>query len=240
MPTITINSCNLTYNVNYQKGRKTVKLKMSSADCVEVTAPSRYPRCNIEKLLHKKTEWIMAQISRLATLAANPVNQSIAHGTQVLYQGQPYTLIIKYAHKSAVTLTSNQIILEFPTVHTTDMSRDITTALKGWYLDSANSLLAAKTAEWAARIEVTPIRIKLRDQKTRWGSCSSSGSINYNWRIVMAPPEVLDYLIIHELCHLRMPNHSQKFWQLVGQFSPNFKKCRDWLGTNGSLLTRIL
>lgn len=240
MPTITLNSRKLTYNIKYQKGRKTLKLKVASTDCLEITAPSRYPKSDIEKLLYQKTAWIMAQITHLTAIAANPVNQSVTSGTQMLYRGRPYTLAIAYAQRPAVTLAAGQLMIELPAGENRDTAQDTLTVLKKWYFESAGNLLAAKTEEWAARIGVNPTRVKLRDQKTRWGSCSSSGSINYNWRIVMAPPEVIDYLVIHELCHLRVPNHSQEFWQLVGRFSPNFKECRSWLVVNGSLLTRIL
>jgi predicted metal-dependent hydrolase len=112
--------------------------------------------------------------------------------------------------------------------------------LRRWYIENATHHFAEKTTFWAGRIAVQPAKISIRDQKTRWGSCSSRGNINFNWRIVMAPPEIMDYLVIHELCHMRIPNHSSLYWQLVEQFMPEYRQRRDWLKHNSRLLTRIL
>lgn len=80
-------------------------------------------------------------------------------------------------------------------------------------------------------------RISIRDQKTRWGSCSSNGSLNFNWRLMLAPPKVLDYVVVHELCHLSHMNHSKDFWNQVESIMPDYKIYRDWLKKNGSSLT---
>lgn len=80
-------------------------------------------------------------------------------------------------------------------------------------------------------------RVFFRDQKTRWGSCSSERNLNFNWRLVLAPLEILDYVVVHELCHLKQMNHSPKFWQLVSEQIPDYKKRRKWLKENHYLLT---
>ncbi len=80
-------------------------------------------------------------------------------------------------------------------------------------------------------------RIKIKDTKTRWGSCSSKGTISLNWRLIMAPVEVIDYVIIHELAHTVEMNHGKKFWEVVGRYFPNWKLCRDWLKKNGHNLS---
>lgn len=79
-------------------------------------------------------------------------------------------------------------------------------------------------------------RITIRSQKTRWGSCSSKGGLNFNWRLYLAPPEILDYVVVHELCHLVEMNHSKAFWDLVGSILPDYKEREQWLKDNGSSL----
>jgi len=242
MNTITIDHHQITYTIVYHKGRKSIQLKLNSPNHLTITAPTKFPREGIEKILLDKSKWIVKQIRKLTTVATNPINKSISHGAVILYLGLPHTLIFitKSNSKPAVHLEENQIILNLPPLTAKDTETVSQLLLKQWYLDCAMKTLSTKTAFWASTIEVNPKRITIKDQKTRWGSCSSRGNINYNWRIIMAPPEVIDYLVVHELCHLRIPNHSETFWQEVGKFSPLFKQHRTWLRTNGMMLMSIL
>ena len=99
--------------------------------------------------------------------------------------------------------------------------------------ERAKSVLAQRTAYFARQVGVTYGRITVRDQKTRWGSCSQTGNLNFNFRLILAPPEVLDYVVVHELCHRRQMNHSTQFWQEVAQVLPDYRKRKAWLTENG-------
>ena len=99
--------------------------------------------------------------------------------------------------------------------------------------ERARSVLAQRTAYFARQIGVTYGRITVRDQKTRWGSCSQTGNLNFNFRLILAPPEVLDYVVVHELCHRRQMNHSAQFWQEVAQVLPDYRKRKAWLTETG-------
>lgn len=98
-----------------------------------------------------------------------------------------------------------------------------------WLRDKAAESLPQKTKDWAEKIGVEYNRVVLKDQRTLWASCSSQKNINYSYRIVKMPPVVQDYLVIHELCHLKFMNHGEEYWALVGQFSPDYKLHRRWL-----------
>ena len=99
--------------------------------------------------------------------------------------------------------------------------------------ERAKSVLAQRTAYFARQVGVTYGRITVRDQKTRWGSCSQTGNLNFNFRLILAPPEALDYVVVHELCHRRQMNHSAQFWQEVAQVLPDYRKRKAWLTENG-------
>ena len=99
--------------------------------------------------------------------------------------------------------------------------------------ERAKSVLAQRTAYFARQVGVTYGRITVRDQKTRWGSCSQTGNLNFNFRLILAPPEVMDYVVVHELCHRRQMNHSAQFWQEVAQVLPDYRKRKAWLTENG-------
>jgi predicted metal-dependent hydrolase len=98
---------------------------------------------------------------------------------------------------------------------------------------AARELVSALAEEEAAWLGVSYDRIQVRGQRTLWGSCSSRGTLSFNWRLVLAPYEVLDYVVVHELCHLRVPNHSGRFWALVEERRPRWREHRDWLGEHG-------
>jgi predicted metal-dependent hydrolase len=242
MHTLKIDNHQLTYTIIYQKNRKSVQLKLNSSSHLTITAPTRFPKEGIEKIVLEKRKWIVKQITKLAAAAANPINKSVCDNAAILFLGQPHILkfMSKDTHKPPVHLEENQIMLNILPLTAKDTNATAEKILKQWYIHYATNTLVTRTTFWASVIKVNPKRITIKEQKTRWGSCSSKGNINYNWRIIMAPMEVIDYLVIHELCHLRIPNHSQAFWQEVGNYSPHFKQCREWLRTNGALIMAIL
>lgn len=101
---------------------------------------------------------------------------------------------------------------------------------------AARARIEQRTAYYAKIIGVTYGRITIRDQKSRWGSCSARGNLNFTWKLILAPPEVLDYVVVHELCHRIEMNHSAAFWQQVERVLPDYQKRRNWLKENGWLL----
>jgi predicted metal-dependent hydrolase len=104
---------------------------------------------------------------------------------------------------------------------------------------AARELIEALADEAAAEIGVTFQRIRIGAQRTLWGSCSPRGSLSFNWRLVLAPFDVLDYVVVHELCHLRVLNHSPRFWRLVERHRPAWREQRDWLREHGSELLAL-
>ena len=104
------------------------------------------------------------------------------------------------------------------------------------YIQTARDIFTVKTAYYANLMQVTYHRISIREQKTRWGSCSSAGNLNFNWRLIFAPEEVLDYVVVHELAHRIEMNHSKAFYQIVAQVLPDYQASRKWLRDNGASL----
>jgi len=98
---------------------------------------------------------------------------------------------------------------------------------------AARELVCMLIDEEARELDVEVSRVTIRDQRTRWGSCSAAGTLSFNWRLVLAPFEVLDYVVVHELCHLREANHSRRFWRLVESRRPDWREQRAWLNEHG-------
>lgn len=241
MPTITLENQNITYTLRLDKRRKNIQLKLLPTSIVEIVAPVKLNSTEIKHILTNKSKWLKDKLNKLTSLAANPINQTLVSGCQLLYNGQPHTLaIVPGASRPEVILKPGSIMVKIPgDCVDTHSSVTIEQILKVWLVNQAGKLFQERTKYWAPIIGVHPTRITIKDQKTRWGSCSSLGNINYNWRVVMAPPQVLDYLVIHELCHMLVPNHSAQFWKQVQRFSPNYQNYRKWLSDNGKILSRI-
>lgn len=117
-----------------------------------------------------------------------------------------------------------------------DLSAVQRSALENRYKEAARSYIPKRVAYYHAITGGTYSRISIRDQKTRWGSCSNKGTLSFNWRLMLAPPTILDYVIVHELCHLTHMNHSPAFWQAVESVYPDYKNARKWLKDHGSEL----
>ena len=108
--------------------------------------------------------------------------------------------------------------------------------LEGWYQRQADRLLKDKTDRLAKIVGVCPRSVSIKSYKSRWGSCSSNGELTYNWRIILAPHRIVDYVVLHELCHLLEHNHSARYWAHVERHAPGWRACRDWLRHNQQVL----
>lgn len=230
MSTLLLNNTPITYELKVDKRRSTVLFTLQNNKII-ITAPALLSQHQAAALLRNHTDWI------LKTLAVKVADSepNLLVGTKFPYLGFYKTLHLEpNTNHNKLSVTNDAFII----AHTYPLdSAAIRLILKRWYVHSAGKLLAVKTAFWAKKIGVSPNRIIIKEQKTRWGSCSSLGNINYNWRIIMAPENIIDYLVIHELCHLQHMNHSANFWQLVADYSPNYMDCKNWLKTNGTKLT---
>lgn len=240
MGKITVGPHRLTCVITHSR-RRTVRLRVAAPDLIEVAAPLGFSRAEVEGLLRTKEAWITKQLARLAEVAASPLNTAAEAGAQLLYLGRPrkLTILTGTTGRAEVRLEDDRLFVGLPPLPEPDRTVALDNILRAWYIAAARRLLAVRTAHWAEVLGVRPQRIFIREQKSRWGSCSSRGNVSYNWRVVMAPPEVLDYLVVHELCHLKAPNHSPAFWALVAAADPAYKEHRRWLRRHGALLTRL-
>ena len=160
----------------------------------------------------------------------------------VLHMKIPYTCSYSYALELLAT-KENWILKNYnrlqqrkedtPVSSLTPTQRS---ALEERYRNAAKEYFPLRVAHYAALLGVTYERITIREQKTRWGSWSSAGNLNFNWKLMLAPPRVLDYVVVHELCHRKEMNHSKAFWAIVESILPDYKESRKWLKENGHLL----
>ena len=157
----------------------------------------------------------------------------------IIYRGQEHKIkLIAYPGKGTQIIFRNDefIIYINNKVAGSKLAKEMAQQLRLWMVDKAQEIIKNRTAEYGVALGVNYNNIRIKDTKTRWGSCSSKGNLNFNYRIIMAPQAVMDYIIVHELCHLKHMNHGKEFWEAVAQYMPDYKKYKEWLKVNGRLL----
>ncbi|WP_212525198.1 SprT family zinc-dependent metalloprotease [Actibacterium sp. MT2.3-13A] len=200
-------------------------LRVSQLDGrVTLTLPRGAPLDEGMAFAREKAGWIRAQ------LAAQPAVAPVEIGGAVPFEGA--TLPIVAARRRGVALIGGQ--LEVP-----DDPGRVGPRVQVFLKEQARGRLAAASDRHAAALGRDYGRLTLRDTRSRWGSCSSRGDLMYSWRLVMAPPEVLDYVVAHEVAHLAEMNHSPAFWALVERLCPGHRAPRAWLRAHGALLHRV-
>jgi predicted metal-dependent hydrolase len=236
MPSISLANQSYAYTIERQK-RKTLQLKLISINTLQIKAPATMPLKEITNFIYRKEAWIKQKNALLQDADCELLNNTLKDGANLLFKGEKLTLAITLSsRKPSIHINADRLMVNLYG----NQPAPIDSFLKQWYVRQAATLLEEKTRFWCKKLAVTVNRITIKDQKTRWGSCSSLGNINYNWRIVMAPDATIDYLVIHELSHRVFLDHSNKFWNLVETHCPDYIAQRLWLKQNGHRLTNIL
>lgn len=211
-----------------RSNRKTLSLTVLKDGNVIVKAPISMRDETINKFVEEKQDWIR---SKLAIVNQTKTKfDDIIHYQKFLLYGNRYSLLLSDV-KKIETNDAFQIVIPQKTE-----KEKITKSLKSWYKKIAKQVLFDRLAFIESRVRLKSKAVKINDSKGKWGSCNSMGTISLNWRVVMLPPRVIDYVLVHELCHLVEMNHSKKFWELVNKFLPNVQELKKEIKEYGILL----
>ncbi|RJP79357.1 MAG: M48 family peptidase [Candidatus Zixiibacteriota bacterium] len=187
---------------------------------VKVTVPLRYNRRQIEALLQERAEWIQAQLEHFAAVRQSKPR---LRDDQFLYQGEVYRLWLRPDMEGQVRLDeAEKVVLAGPGFRDPALQ-------EGWYRWQARRVITGRLAILAARLGLSYNRVFIRAQRTRWGACSGRKNLSFNWKLILVPPDILDYVIIHELTHTELMNHSPAFWARVAERCPDYRQARQWL-----------
>lgn len=223
----------ISYQLERRRGRRNVSLFVRRREGLLVRAPRRFPLRDIEALLREEENWIRKGLrEREDWLRDNPP-MKFESGEALSLLGVDWSLRVERESsrkRAQVSAAEGVLVLKLPE------QSEAGDVLRAWLRRLARKVLLERTRHWAEETGLHPKRITQRDNRSRWGSCSSEGSLNFNWKLVLAPPEVLDYVVVHELCHLEEPNHSSAFWKLVESVLPDYEKHRRWLRDHGDRL----
>lgn len=194
-----------------------------------VRAPMHLPRPAIEAFLVQKAGWVRKKQREIRQHLLLTKPNLYVSGELFWYLGNQYPLEILPIEKPLLALDGSFKLAS----QAVPQARE---AFIHWYCRQARQVIGERVAFFSGQTGLTYHQVRIGGARTRWGSCSSKKNLNFTWRLVMAPLPVIDYVVVHELCHLLEPNHSQAFWSQVRAFQPEFKERRDWLRKNSRLL----
>ena len=210
-----------------QTSRSNVLFKALPEGELKVYAP-RYMRLkDIDGMVRDRAPELLEMLDRVEARAAQQrAEHPVSDGSPVMIEGRRYALRLLSGRRVKGELIGNEYWLALPDPEDEDAVR---AALRAALSARALARIRERIGYYVPRIGRMPGRVTIREQKTRWGSCSGKGNLNFNWKLIMAPPEVLDYVVIHELCHLYEFNHSPRFWALVAAQMPDYEVWKKWL-----------
>lgn len=199
---------------------------------VSLIVPRHVSHQYVQELLTKKTPWIKKKLL-LQRQGPRIRPKKYITGESISYLGKNYPLRLEAAASSWVKLIGGRFVVGSPQPFQPD---GIKVDLTDWFIAHAEARLTEKVEYYSRILDVSPSAVIIKTFKARWGSCSNRGKIQFNWKIIIAPNRIIDYVVVHELCHLRHLNHSPAFWHSVEQVIPDYRESNHWLRTNGHSL----
>lgn len=208
-----------------RKGLKRVTMSFSTKGRhLVLSAPNKTSRKFLHTFIQTHHDWIEQQIQKHGS---EP--KTFSAGSIVPFKGKNYTLLHEISNKVL-------IYCEADTLFVRAAQARVDTHMRRWLMKHVTELCNEFSLRFAKSLGASINKISIKAMHTRWGSCSSDGNLNYNWRLILAPEEILIYVCAHEVSHLVHMNHSQEFWDTVGLLYPNFEAARAWLKKNGASL----
>ena len=217
-----------------QARRRDVLLQALPNHQTRVYAPAAMRLRDIDAMVAEKLPELIAMHERLENeLAENRLRHPVAPGSRVCIEGRAFALELVQGERTGLKLEGDRCILRLREPENEEAVRQ---ALKQALSRLALERIRGHLEHYAPLLGVQFGRVAIRDQKSRWGSCSAKHNLNFNWKLIMAPPQALEYVVIHELCHLIEFNHSARFWRLVESRMPEYEAWKKWLKAHGSEL----
>lgn len=208
--------------------RKTADIRVEDG-AVTVVVPQSTPLEQIDQILAGKREWIREKI--LLHREVSPASRKhYVSGEAFSYLGRNYRLKVERGPFAPVRLINGRLVVTAPSG--SEQPHIIRNALIRWYKYQADKKLREKVDRYAPIVGVEPHGVGIKFFKSRWGSCTTKGRLEFNWKIMLAPNRMVDYVVVHELCHLKQHDHSPAFWREVERVMPDYVQCREWLKDN--------
>lgn len=221
----------IDFEVIYRK-RKTMEIRVEPPGKIKVISPEGLPEDLLMETVQRKSKWIQRALSSVKDMEYQPYNREFVNGESFLYLGGNYPLQIEIdesMRRPEVKLNRGNLLVKSPSEDQEIVRR----ALETWYRMKCQEKVEERIEYYKDQVGAGPTEIKVKEQKRRWGSCTAQDRLLFNWRCIMAPSYILDYIVVHEMCHLIYKNHSKDYWASVAEILPDYKERRQWLKKNG-------
>lgn len=223
---IILESQAVPYTVKRSSKAKRVRLEIRVTTGLTIVVPGSYKTEELPDLLRKRSRWILGKLAECGKNQSLAAEKELKSGDSISYLGRYLRVVVRYNPSTPVSvrLEKNRLL-----VNLDSQNGRLNMVLEWWYRQQAERLIKKRADELCSLLGVAYGRLSIRRAKTRWGSCSRKGNLNFNWKLIMVPEPVIDYVIIHELAHLKELNHSKNFWKLVAEHCPQWRQYRQWL-----------
>jgi len=227
----------VSYVIRRSPRAKYARLEVRPRNGLAVVVPGSYELSRIPALLNKKRRWILDKLAKLGHVSLPSAGAGVRSGYTIPYLGRNLRIVRRKDSEQAdsIRVEGKRLVVSLKSTRVR-----LNLMLEGWYRQEAEKLIRKKVDELCPKLGVAYGRLTIRGAKTRWGSCSQKGNLNFNWKLLMVPEPVIDYVIIHELAHLKAMNHSKEFWHLVEQHCPDWRRHRKWLKAHEAELSARL
>lgn len=230
----------IDYSIEYKKDKKDVSLSVCLNEGVKLVAPEGIGLETITSILHKKAHWILKKKYELEEILDPASPKEFVSGEKFPYLGRHYRLKVlkkENIHSSSLTFKQGSFIAEIPT-HFNELKKinELKPLFKEWYIARGYKKVEERLNIYCPKMDLQPSKVVLKEQKMRWGSCTPEGNIYLNWQTMMAPMSIVDYVLVHELAHLKYLDHSPEYWRFVRSILPDYEQRKEWLRINGPTL----
>ena len=225
----------IPYSIIKSNRRKTSQITVDK-DSVVVRTPSSKTTSEIKKIVDGKKKWIFRKQLEFQKQNSVILKPTYIAGSKLPYLGKNLTLkILKNKKTESVRLKNNTIIVSLKSKRSS--KTQVKKIYQKWLMAKSRKLFETRISKISKKLKLKPRKIIIKNLKDRWGSATSDSTINLNMNLIKAPSSVIDYVILHELCHLKIKGHSYKFWQMVKRYMPNYEDQKRWLELNNVIVS---
>jgi predicted metal-dependent hydrolase len=226
----TLNIDDLTFELRRSERRKTIGITVERDGELILTAPTDSSLPQIEQVARDKRFWIYTKLAEKELLFQPPPEREYVSGEGFYYLGRSYRLLLIEPDASLPTLQLQQGRFRLQRSERARARQHFT----AWYIARGQPWIERRVDLLAARFDVFPGKVQVRDLGFRWGSCGKDGTLNFHWRAVLLPPRIIEYIVAHEIVHLHEPHHNENFWRRLERAMPDMAARKQWLAENGA------
>jgi predicted metal-dependent hydrolase len=220
----------ISFDIKYKR-RKSVAIHIDPYGKIEVQAPREMKEEYVLQTIEQKWDWVIEKVKEMKDRREGPLEKVYNHGEVFLYLGKSYPIVISVDSE----IIKDYVMLEGDKLHLYLKEQDeerIKRTLKRFYYQQGKILVQARVKAHQHSFKVRPRSISIADDQSTWGTCDSKLQLTFNWKLAMAPIEIIDYVVVHEMCHMVHLNHDRSFWRLVGSILPDYEQRQNWLAAS--------